>query len=78
MTDSELAEGSGIANPATLSRIETLLQVLDEERVDLTRDQDALIGQLLEHYEKLDEDLRAELPLKRVGMLASQDDADDD
>ena len=41
-------------------------------------DQDALIGQLLEHYEKLDEDLRAELPLKRVGMLASQDDADDD
>ena len=41
-------------------------------------DQDALIGQLLEHYEKLDEDLRAELPLKRVWMLASQDDADDD
>jgi restriction system protein len=41
-------------------------------------DQDALIGQLLEHYEKLDEDLRAELPLKRVWMLASQDDADQD
>ena len=41
-------------------------------------DQDALIAQLLEHYEKLDEDLRAELPLKRVWMLASQDDADQD
>jgi restriction system protein len=41
-------------------------------------DQDDLIGQLLEHYEKLDGDLRAELPLKRVWMLASQDDADED
>jgi restriction system protein len=41
-------------------------------------DQDALIAQLLEHYEKLDEDLRAELPLKRVWMLASQEESDED
>jgi len=41
-------------------------------------DQDALIAQLLEHYERLDDDLKAELPLKRVWMLASQEDGDDD
>jgi restriction system protein len=40
-------------------------------------DQDALIEQLLEHYERLDEDVRAELPLKRVWMIASQDEEDD-
>jgi restriction system protein len=40
-------------------------------------DQDALIGQLLEHYERLDEDLRAELPLKRVWMMAAQDEEDE-
>lgn len=40
-------------------------------------DQDALIGQLLEHYERLDEDLRAELPLKRVWMVAAQDEEDE-
>lgn len=37
-------------------------------------DQDALIDQILEHYEKLDEDLRAELPLKRVWTVAAQED----
>lgn len=37
-------------------------------------DQDVLIGQLLEHYEKLDQDLRAEPPLKRVWMVAAQND----
>jgi class 3 adenylate cyclase len=42
----ELATGSGIANPATLSRIETLLQVLDEERANLSQHQDALIAAL--------------------------------
>jgi restriction system protein len=41
-------------------------------------DQDALIGQLLEQYDKLDEDIRAELPLKRVWMLASQDEDEDE
>ncbi len=42
----ELSEGSGIANPATLSRIDTLLQVLDEQRASLTRHQDALVAAL--------------------------------
>ncbi len=37
-------------------------------------DQDALINQVLEHYERLDEDLRAELPLKRIWTVASQDE----
>ena len=39
-------------------------------------DQDALIEQLLEQYEQPDEDLRAELPLKRIWMIASQDEED--
>lgn len=39
-------------------------------------DQDALIDQLLEHYDKLGEDLRAELPLKRVWTVASADEED--
>lgn len=37
-------------------------------------DQDDLIDQLLEHYQKLDADLRAELPLKRVWTVASQEE----
>lgn len=36
-------------------------------------DQDDLIDQLLEHYEKLPEDLRAELPLKRIWTVARED-----
>ena len=36
-------------------------------------DQEALIGQLLEQYEKLDEDLRAELPLKRIWTVAIEE-----
>jgi len=42
----EIREDSGIANPATLSRIDTLLQVLDEQRLALTQHQDALIAAL--------------------------------
>ena len=34
-------------------------------------DQDDLIEQLLGNYEKLDADLRAELPLKRIWTVAS-------
>jgi restriction system protein len=37
-------------------------------------DQNALIDQILEHYDKLDEDLRAELPLKRIWTVAQLDD----
>jgi class 3 adenylate cyclase len=40
---SEMTEGSAIANPAALSRIDTLLLVLDEQRASLTQHQDALI-----------------------------------
>jgi restriction system protein len=36
-------------------------------------DQDDLINELLEHYHQLDEDLRAELPLKRIWSVASPD-----
>lgn len=36
--------------------------------------QNELLEQLFAHYEKLDEDLRAELPLKRVWMVATQDE----
>jgi restriction system protein len=36
-------------------------------------DQDTLINALLEHYHHLDEDLRAELPLKRIWTTASQE-----
>ena len=38
-------------------------------------DQNDLIDHLLINYDKLDEDLRAELPLKRIWAVASQDDA---
>ena len=41
-------------------------------------DQDALIQQILANYDKLDEDLRAELPLKRIWTVAEQDDASGD
>ena len=37
-------------------------------------DQKALIDEILQHYDKLDEDLRAELPLKRVWTVASEED----
>jgi len=37
-------------------------------------DQDALIDELLEHYDRLDEDLRAELPLKRIWTVALQEE----
>jgi len=37
-------------------------------------DQDALIEQLLEHYDRLDPELRAELPLKRVWTVAAQEE----
>ena len=33
-------------------------------------DQKELISQLLEHYDKLDDDLRADLPLKRIWTVA--------
>ena len=36
-------------------------------------DQDDLIDQLLAHYERLDDDLRAELPLKRIWTIAETD-----
>ena len=36
-------------------------------------DQNDLIEQLLNNYEKLDDDLRAELPLKRIWTVATQD-----
>ncbi len=37
-------------------------------------DQDALIGEVLAHYDRLNEDLRAEFPLKRIWTVAAQDD----
>jgi restriction system protein len=36
--------------------------------------QTELISQLLEHYDRLDEDIRAELPLKRIWTIAAQAD----
>ena len=38
-------------------------------------DQQALIEQILANYEKLDESLRADLPLKRIWMVAESDEA---
>ena len=38
-------------------------------------DQQALIDQILENYDKLDEGLRAELPLKRIWTVAQSEDA---
>lgn len=37
-------------------------------------DQNALIDQILENYDNLDEDLRAELPLKRIWTVAQTDE----
>lgn len=37
-------------------------------------DQDALVNALLEHYHQLDEDLRAEIPLKRIWTVATQEE----
>lgn len=37
--------------------------------------QKELLEQLFAHYDKLDADLKAELPLKRVWMVASQNEA---
>jgi len=37
-------------------------------------DQKALIDEILQHYDKLDEELRAELPLKRVWTVASEEE----
>ncbi len=38
--------------------------------------QQTLIAQLMEHYDKLPEDIRSELPLKRIWALATSSDAD--
>jgi restriction system protein len=38
-------------------------------------DQQVLIDQILENYDKLDEDLRAELPLKRIWIVAKDENA---
>ena len=37
-------------------------------------DQDALIGELLAHYDKLDEDLRSDIPLKRIWTVTIQEE----
>lgn len=39
-------------------------------------DQDVFIGELLAHYEKLDDDIKAELPLKRIWTYAAQEEPD--
>ncbi|MAT73370.1 MAG: restriction endonuclease [Planctomycetaceae bacterium] len=39
-------------------------------------DQDTLMDQILANYDKLDDDLRAELPLKRIWTVAEQEDGD--
>ena len=38
-------------------------------------DRDAIINELLDHYDKLDEDLRAEIPLKRLWAVAMQEES---
>ena len=40
-------------------------------------DQDSLIGEILANYEKLDEDLQTELPLKRIWTVAAIEDDDE-
>jgi restriction system protein len=40
-------------------------------------DQNAIIGELLANYERLDEDLRAELPLKRIWTIAISEEDED-
>lgn len=39
-------------------------------------DQDALIKELLDNYSQPDEDLRAEIPLKRIWTVATQDEGE--
>jgi restriction system protein len=39
-------------------------------------DQDTLIGEMLDHYGQLDEDLRAEIPLKRIWTVATQEEGE--
>jgi restriction system protein len=39
-------------------------------------DQDALIKELLDNYSQLDEDLRAEIPLKRIWTVATQEEGE--
>lgn len=39
-------------------------------------DQNDLINQILEHYDRLDEDIKAEIPLKRIWALALPDETD--
>ena len=39
-------------------------------------DQQTLIDQLVEHYDKLDPDIRAEIPLKRIWTIAAEDPED--
>ena len=41
--------------------------------VTLRWDQDDVIGELLENYDRLDEDLRTDLPLKRIWTVALQE-----
>lgn len=38
-------------------------------------DRDAIINELFDHYDKLDEDLRAEIPLKRLWAVAMQEES---
>lgn len=40
-------------------------------------DQNAIVAELLANYERLDEDLRAELPLKRIWTIAIADEEED-
>jgi restriction system protein len=40
-------------------------------------DQEEFVKQLLHHYDRLDEDLRAELPLKRIWTVAESDEEND-
>jgi restriction system protein len=39
-------------------------------------DQKRLIDEILQHYDKLDDDIRAELPLKRIWTVAADEDED--
>jgi restriction system protein len=39
-------------------------------------DQDDLIRELLAHYDKLDDEIKAELPLKRIWTMTAQEDVE--
>ena len=42
-------------------------------------DQDALLGEIFKHYEKFDDELKAELPLKRIwGLVVDESEPDSD